>query len=312
MEAVHTVIEALAARGLDVRSCRVRALRTLGRRPIHCFLLTCFDHREGALVRKVLIGKSYAGRDGPGTFEILKELWEKGFGGDPWLAVPEPIAYVPSLSLLLQERARGRDLHRDLGDPVRSIESARRAARWLARLHSMRVTCAPIVPFSYEEERLARYGRTLGGLFPAHARRIDGIVRRVTSSLATLGASTRVPTHGDFQPRNMHASSDRITVFDFDRFGMAHPARDLGHFVGQCLTMSHVLTGSFREIEPWNTAFLDEYAHRRSGDAAAALSTFVPRTFLEVLYHKLFTYPVSDPSFLATWLEECERWEGVR
>ena len=51
-----------------------------------------------------------------------------------------------------------------------------------------------------------------------------------------------------------------MTVIDFDRFALAHPARDVGHFIGQSMTMSYTRTGSFEEIEPWNMAFLKEYA----------------------------------------------------
>lgn len=308
MDVVHTVVEALAARGLDVRKCRMRPLRRLGAPPNHCYSLTCFDHGRGTFVRKIIIGKCCAGRDGARTFEILRELWQRGFERDPWLTIPEPIAYVPALELLLQERAGGKALHGDVEDPARSNEKARRTARWLAKLHATRLTRAPTLPPSYEEERLSRYGRALGRLFPGLACRIERIAGRVASSLAALGAHPLVPTHGDFQPRNIHVSGDRITVFDFDRCAMAHPARDLGHFIGQCMTMSYVRAASFREIEPWNAAFLDEYGRHASLQADPALSAFVARTFLEVLHHKLFVFPVADPSFLPVWLGECERW----
>lgn len=262
-------------------------------------------------MRRVVIGKGYAGGDGAATFEILRELWHKGFGADRRLTISEPIGYVPAPGLLLQDRAPGKGLHRDLGDPARAIDKVRRAAEWLAKLHSMHVARAAALPLSDEEERVRRYGRDLGRLFPGLARRIDRIAGRVTSSLKALGAHRPVPTHGDFQPKNIHAAGDRITVFDFDRFALSHPARDLGHFIGQCLAMSHERTGSFHEIAPWNAAFLDEYARRARRDGLSALPVFVPRTFLEILHFKLCVYPARDPSFLPVWLEECERWERL-
>jgi hypothetical protein len=308
MDRLHTVLKVLAARGLDVRSCRVRALRSYRARSILCFSLTCFDPDRGSLVRRNVIGKGYADVDGAATFEILRELWQAGFGADRRRTISEPMAYVPALGLLLQDRAPGKSLHRYLGHPARAIDEVRRTAEWLAKLHSMRVARAAALPLSYEEERVRRYGQVLGRLFPGFARRIERIAGRVTASLKALGAALCVPTHGDFQPKNIHACADRITVFDFDRFALAHPARDLGHFIGQSMTMSYERTGTFREIEPWNAAFLEEYARRARRDAASALPIFVSRTFLEVLHHKLFVYPVRDPSFLPTWLDECERW----
>lgn len=311
MDALQAVIGVLAARGFDVRSCRVRALRSYRTRSILCCSLTCFDPERRRLVRRVLIGKGYAGRDGAATYEILRELWHKGFGADRRLTIAEPIAYVPSPGILLQERAPGRGLHHDLADPTRALDRVRRTAEWLAKLHSMHVSLAAPLPLADEGDKVRRCGRALAGRFPGLAGRIERIAGRVASSLEALGARSRVPTHGDFQPKNIHVCGDRITVFDFDRFALAHPARDLGQFVGQCLTMSHQRTGSFREVAPWNAAFLDEYARRVRGDGVRALSTFVPRTFLEILHFKLCVYPSPDPTFLPVWLEECERWERL-
>jgi hypothetical protein len=49
----------------------------------------------------VIIGKEYFRHDGARTFEAMKLLWEEGFAEDHSLAIPEPIAYVPRLKLLL-------------------------------------------------------------------------------------------------------------------------------------------------------------------------------------------------------------------
>lgn len=311
MDAPRAVLEVLAARGLDVRKCRVRAMRSYRYRPIFHYSLTCFDEATGALVRKVVIGKRYAGEGGAAMFELLRELWQNGFGRDPCLTIPEPIAYVPALGLLLQDLARGKDLHHHLDHPARSLRHVRRAARWLAKLHGMPAARAQLLRLPDEAESAARHGRALGKLFPAFARRIEAITGRVITSMRTLGARPSVPTHGDFQPKNIHVSGDRITVFDFDRFALGHPARDLGHFIAQCLTMSYTRAGAFREVEPWNVAFLDEYRRNAPPEATSALSTFVPRSFLEILHHKLFVFPVADPSFLPAWLDACEQWEDL-
>jgi len=69
-----------------------------------------------------------------------------------------------------------------------------------------------------------------------------------------------------------------------------------------------VRTGSYEAIKPRNAACLEEYVARVTALALEGLPTFVARTFLEVLYYKLFGRPVKDPSFLPVWLTEAEAW----
>ena len=86
----------LSETGLDVRGYEARVLKTSKSRPILRYATTCFDKEKNALIRRVIIGKGYFRHDGARTFEAMKLLWEEGFAEDHSLAIPEPIAYVPS------------------------------------------------------------------------------------------------------------------------------------------------------------------------------------------------------------------------
>jgi hypothetical protein len=255
----------------------------------------------------VIIGKGYHRGDGAMAYQILTQLWADGFSNDR-LTIPEPLAYLTDLSLLLQTLAPGKPLYLYLDRPSSGIKLVRQTARWLAKLHKAVVTDAPVVQLSQEENKLAFYRDGLMQACPQVAGRFEDLCNRSVAAIQSLYPWQGVPTHGDFQPKNIHVGRGRVTVIDFDRFALAPAARDLGHFVGQCLTMSYVRAGSFREIADWNSVFIDEYVRCTSDEVLHTLPAYIARTFLEVLYYKLVVRPVKDPSFLPAWLDECERW----
>ena len=306
-------VAALSGDGLVVVSCRASVLRPSRFRPILRYVATCFDQRRNARVQRVVIGKGYYRGNGATTFDTMRQLWSDGFAEDRLLTIPEPVAYLPELSLLLQGRAPGKALYLGLDDPAAALKPVRLAGRWLAKLHAASVASAVVLQPEHDKEKLGTYRDVLARVCPPFAPRIQSLTGRILSSLKTLPEDQVVCTHGDFQPKNIYIRGNQVTVIDFDRFALAHPARDLGHFIGQSMTMSYVRTGSFKEVRAWNSAFLDEYVRVASTWALPALPFFIARTFLEVLYYKLFVRPVKDPSFLPAWLDECERWlDGVR
>jgi aminoglycoside phosphotransferase (APT) family kinase protein len=136
---------------------------------------------------------------------------------------------------------------------------------------------------------------------------VQRLAAGLTGPLARCEAGPLVPTHGDFQPKNILVAGSRVTVIDFDRFALAHPARDLGHFVAQSTTMAAARTGSLSTTRAWNDAFLDEYRRHAPPEALVALNVFTARSLLEILYYRLVVRPVRDPGFVPAWVDECER-----
>lgn len=302
------VASALARCGMTVQRCRGRVVRPSRFRPVFQYTVSCLADGAREQGRLVVIGKGYYREDGARAFDCMRQLWRDGFGEDSPLAIPQPLAYIADAGLLLQARASGRPLYLYLDDPAAATGPVRLTARWLAKLHAAGPIGAPVLAHAYEMEKVGTYCRVLADLFPQYRQRVRALGEAVLARLAMVRDGRPRPTHGDFQPKNIFVRRRGVTVIDFDRFALAHPARDLGHFVGQSSTMCYVRTGSFDAIKPWNAAFLDEYVARGSALALVGLPTFVARTFLEVLYYKLFVRPVKDPSFLPVWLTEAEAW----
>ncbi len=147
---------------------------------------------------------------------------------------------------------------------------------------------------------------------PAVADRLVTLTSRTLDSLRRAPARP-VVTHGDFQPGNIHLDDDRVVVIDFDRAASALAARDLGHFIGQTLTMGASWHGCFEAAAGWVDAFLRGYT-AADGDpsAVAGAPAYVARTFAEVLYYRLVVRPMPDWSFVPAWLDAWERCLDTR
>jgi hypothetical protein len=305
---VTEVLAAVAGEGLRLTGCDGRVLQASRHRPVVSYRVSYEDTESTTSVLKIVIGKAYYRGGGAGTFELMRHLWARGFSDGHPLCITEPIAWIPETKVLLQGQAGGRPLYDHLPAPEGGITRVRAAGRWLAKLHAADPGSATgPLPARFETEKLTRYASALAGAHPDLAGRVSTVAEAAASALEDAGGSPLVITHGDYQPKNIYVRSRRTTVIDFDRHALAPPARDLAHFLGQCLTMSWVRTGSFERIAPWNQAFLAGYGGA-AGPGVELLPAYLARTFLEILYYKLVVKPVADPGFAPAWLAQCEEW----
>ncbi|GAA2719552.1 phosphotransferase [Cellulomonas aerilata] len=254
-----------------------------------------------------VIGKAFLRGGGEDAGRLLADLRAAGFDG-PTSGVPRPLGWDPDRQLLAQEEAPAETLHALLVDgALGTAEPARRVGTWLARLHAVRTLHLPSLPADFETHALERYGVALEAELPELAGRI-GALRSATGRALSAVRLPHVPTHGDFQPKNVHLDDRRVVVIDFDRAAAAPGARDLGHFVGQTRTMVAAHHGSPALADTWVGAFLDGYLDEGgSPDAVSAAGPYVARTYAEVLYYRLVVRPVGRTDFVPGWLDAWER-----
>ena len=307
-EVTRIVADTLVRKGLPVRDIRISIVKDSRFRPVAKYAVRCGHGPQESGRRRSFVVKGYFRGGGEATFDAMQQLWTDGFRGTSLLTIAEPFAYVPEHALMIQGVASGRCLHDHLLAPSDAGDTVRATARWLAKLHRSSVPGSAVWGHGEELAKTTHYAQTLAQVAPGIAPRVWELAANAMAGLASGGDRVPVPTHGDFQPKNIYVSRRRVTVIDFDRFALADPARDVGHFVGQSLTMSYSKKGSFDEIRPWVGTFVEEYASRSDPAALRNLPSFVARTFLEVLYYKLFVRPVKDPAFAPLWLDEGERW----
>ena len=301
-DAVRSV---LAGLGLDVTRVRATAVRESRYRPVTRYAVQAVDRATSEPVRRVVLAKGYYRGGGAATFAAMNRLWQDGFGSDRTLTIPEPIGWARGARLLLQSEARGRLLYDAITRPDAHLQDVRRAARWLAKLHASALPPLRPQPEGRDERKVRMQARIVGDLLPTRASDLQALAEWVVATSRALSPATFVATHGDYQPKNIYVARAAVTVIDLDRFALAHPSRDVGHFLAQSATMSYVRTGGFTAIARWNAAFVEEYAAGAPTSALVPLATFHVRTMLEILYYKLHVRPARDPSFAPAWIDDC-------
>ncbi|MBY9073986.1 aminoglycoside phosphotransferase family protein [Nocardioides sp. WL0053] len=298
-------LDALPVHAVAVdRTAVVHASRS---RPVVRWDLTV-ESAHGEAAHLPVIGKAFVKGDGEQAWRLLRRLRAAGFD-DPVLQVPEPFGFDPARHLLAQEEAPPVTLHALLQDELDdALPAVRRVATWLARLHAVPGADVPALPAHFESHKLTEYATALAGELPWAADRVRDLTALTVHRLDRAASDPAVLTHGDFQPKNVHLDQTRVVVIDFDRAALAPAARDLGHFLGQTLTMGAAMHGHLGAAAAWGRELLDGYVDA-GGDPGAVRSTpgYVARTFAEVLFYRLVVRPVGTEAFVPAWLDAWEQ-----
>ena len=95
--------------------------------------------------RHLLIGKVYSA-DRSDVFGAMTGIQRAGFGAQDEWSIPQPVAYVASVHLLLQEKLEGlvaKEVFKT-GDEERCAAAAERCALWLARFQAAAPQAGPV------------------------------------------------------------------------------------------------------------------------------------------------------------------------
>src|SRR5439155_11693866 len=97
---------------VDLRTAVVRSIRVLRYHPLRRCLIEYeleLSRGDGAVESCSLIGKMRAKGADRSTHDLLRTLWEGGFGADSddLISVPQPLGIVPELHMWLQRKVRG-------------------------------------------------------------------------------------------------------------------------------------------------------------------------------------------------------------
>ncbi len=241
------------------------------------------------------------------TFSVLKTLRSNGFGEGSALSVPQPVLYMPSLSFLMMEKAKGESLREILerkGDPTSHIKAA---AQWLAKLHSSDVTLERECSQDDEVAASLKFARAAAWLFPRFNSRIQSISEQLVRAQKALTPSRKRSkrlVHGDYHPRNIIVSQQLTTVIDFEEARMGDPAFDVGYFMAQ-VKMTH---GTGPIIVRATETFFREYQESQPStetDFGQRVATFEAQTYFQRIYHAYYLLEL-EPNFdlISEWLNE--------
>jgi hypothetical protein len=218
----HALVGLALERELYGRTVEVRAVEVIRHKPARRCTLR-YDVQIGTRTER-LFAKTFASERGPGVYSTLRAIADADPFG-PALKLPEPIAYLPRLKLLLQREVRGVPVRAALlaGDQGLAV----RIAEGIHGLHASAV----------ELRRMHEFAHELGAL----RERIDRLAtkrdraRHCLSALQKAAAAgfewRRRPVHRDFYYDQVLADGNALGILDLDDAAMSEPALDVSNFL---------------------------------------------------------------------------------
>lgn len=225
-------------------------------------------------VRPRLIFRKYDSRQrwdkAERAFTVMEEIFRNGFDRGPF-RVPTPIDREPETLTLIEQGLRAKSLFEKLklAGPLEWREFIELSARWLARLHDLKLRVSPPEEYLEEEpERLGRYVKHFSRIdhpMTGLAEKIMEDVRERVPRIAASSPETVVQCHGDYHPKNIFIGQDRagdaatqfVSAIDFESSRTAPRAFDAGGFLAQCESQLFPIPGLL-ESRPGET-FLSAY-----------------------------------------------------
>ncbi len=237
-----------------------------------------------------LIGKVYH-NDRLDVFQAMKGIQQAGFGPQDEFSIPEPLAYLPSLRLLLQEKVEGpvaKEVFKT-GDERLRAAAAERCALWLARFHTLAPKAGPVSLSSdyITSKTMRRYSLKIAKLVGRHAEKAAQLLHRLKEASASLSAVDMCAGHASYTPRQVILAEGRTVVFDWDGFDVADPARDVGRFLAALRRLALGWLGSVRAMDRTVEVFLNTYLAAGSSEVKKNLRFFAAATYLNLAKHTL-------------------------
>ena len=213
-----------------------------------------------------VIGKVY-GVDRAGVFRTWEAVWQAGFGPGAEFYIPQPLAYLPSMRILLEEKVQGPSAKEILlsGTPRERIAAAERCGRWLARFHTAAPRLGNAVDIRRESSRLRHWVDRVTSFGQPFADKGARLFRELEAAAPAPGTVEYCAGHGSYIPEHVFLSGPRTTVIDLDEYDVADPGRDVAWFVVSLQRLALVHLGSFHALDGPAQHFLESYLSAGNG-----------------------------------------------
>ncbi len=264
---------ALGCAGEPVLLSRVRAelLKYVpGKRGVIAYHLSFSDP---ACDECTVFGKLYRKDRGRMIFETLQALWQTAQTERSSFALPQPLAYVAELGLVLQTAAPGRALT-TLSQPDELFAAIQHTAKSLAALHRLPVGMGQMKTFADHLEKYCHPGpEALAEAHPELAPAVLDLIAMMNAD-AGLRAAELCPLHGDLNLAQIFITENQAVFIDFDGFCRSHAALDVGNFLVTLAEHFGEKSGELRH------AFLEAYLSANANRTLPALRTYQAFAYL--------------------------------
>jgi hypothetical protein len=212
---------------------------------------------------QVVYGKLYSKGSGSHACEVLRELWENGFGEESGYRVPEPLLYLPHDEFLLTRAVPGTPLvERVDNDDGGLARASREAARWLVRLHRHPIRAGKRETL-WESVCMSRILHRFSSAATAVPDAKEQLWPLVESLLKEARMEMRerelVQVHARFHPEHVYRADSVTSLIDLDESVPSDPARDLAEFLTMMRMRKFRNAGSVSSLDGPTRVFLGEY-----------------------------------------------------
>lgn len=222
------------------------------------------------------IGKVYA-KDRPDVFEVMAAIRRSGFDERSEYAIPKPLAYIPTMRLLLVEKVEGvyaKDLFLN-GDEHERAYAAIRSAQWLARFHALPPTAARVMDASELLSRSEKRSEQIAEKCPALAEKARRLFKEIEGASRNLKDIPMTLSHGDFLPGHVLFRGNQVVAIDLDSFVLSDPSRDVARFILFGLQrLAAKRLGSIHALDRASRQFLETYLALGRADIAKNLDFY--------------------------------------
>jgi hypothetical protein len=238
-----------------------------------------------------LVAKIYR-KDRSDVFQAMQAIQQSGFGSRDEFSISQPVAYLPSLRCLLQEKVEGTaadEILKTADEPSRAAV-AERCARWLARFHALAPKTGPISrPQDYiKSKSMLRCWRKIARLDGPFGQKAAHLFHRIEDASAALRDVELRPGHGSYNAAHVYLSKDRTVTIDWDWHDFSDPARDVARFLYTLRRWAVDQLGSIRALDGTAEVFLRTYMAEGVPDAEKNRSFFEAATCLTLAMRHLF------------------------
>ena len=242
-----------------------------------------------------LIGKVYR-KDRTKVFQAMEAIRQAGFDPQNEFSIPQPVAYLPFLRLLLQEKVEGRvagDVFKSGGERSQA-DAAERCAKWLARFHALAPRTQPVsYPLDHlNSNSMQRYSEKITQRGGNIAEKTIWLHERIEQAASSLSPVEMCAGHGSYSGSHVFLAEGRTIVFDWDGYDVADPARDVARFLS-ALRKEALGLGSIRALDAVADVFLKTYLAVGQPIAEQNLRFFEAATCLNLAKHSLCR-PIPD------------------
>ena len=208
-----------------------------------------------------LIGKVYP-NERSDIYQIMNGLRQVGFGPEAEFSIPQPLAYLPLLRLLLYEKFEGPRADEVFltGNEQERATAANRCARWLAQFQAITPQPERILGLKQQLACIERWSRPIVEGAEPSASKASHLLKQLRVAAWSLDDGEMCASHGDFGTRNVILSGDSTVVYDWDSCKLASPCRDVASFIVDLSRLALRRLGSIRALDTAAKTFKKTYS----------------------------------------------------